>query len=98
MRWFPSKRKNVRNRIGSGRSVVRFRWRLSLLLAAQLDDDVGVDTGCLHESRHSGSFVGAVEVGVELRVSCAEGHAARNVVDIGAAADGNALARLPVSS
>ena len=35
-----------------------------------------------------------MEVGVELRVSCAEGHAARNVVDIGAAADGNALARL----
>ena len=53
---------------------------------------MGEQLGAEHQIAHPHPFVRAVEVGVEAGQGAAEGHAAGDIVDIGAAAGGQALA------
>ena len=60
-------------------------------LFAQIHDNMGKQPGGQQQVAHPHPLVRPVEVGVEPGQGAAEGHAAGDVVDVGAAAGGQAL-------
>ena len=70
--------------------------RLPQRSLTQLCDHCGIDFGAQEQLADAGALVGAVETGIKLRVAGAEGDAAGDLVDVGAAADGLAVALLPL--
>ena len=65
--------------------------RAARTLSTQVDDGLGEDFGRGELIRDAGVLVRPVHVAVEAGHGAAEGHAAGDVVDVGAAADGQAL-------
>ena len=59
--------------------------------AAQVDDGLGKDLGGGELVGNAGVLVGAVHVAVKAGHTAAESHAAGNIVDVGASANGQAL-------
>ena len=59
---------------------------------AHVQDDLGVDHGGGEQVRDVHALIGAVEVGDEAGHAGPEGHAAGDAVDVGPAADGDAVA------
>ena len=64
---------------------------MTSLSFAQVDDDVGEQLRAQHQIAHPCPLVRPMEVAVEAGQGAPEGHAPGNVVDVGAAAGGQAL-------
>ena len=62
---------------------------------AHVNDDLREDLAGGEQILNAGVLVGTVHVAVEAGHAAAEGHAAGDIMDVGAAADGQALARAP---